>query len=58
MINDNVQLHTPALIGQHAQAVYQQAVVLKAMPFGNATQMTDGERLVIKRWYEAGAARR
>jgi len=51
----NVALHTAELIHQHAQAVYQQAVVLKLMPLGNATQITDDERAVIKRWYEAGA---
>jgi uncharacterized membrane protein len=51
----NVALHTEALIRQHAQAMYQQVVVLKLMPFGNATQITDGERAKIKSWYEAGA---
>jgi uncharacterized membrane protein len=51
----NVALHNDALIRQHAQAMYQQAVVLKLMPLGNATQITDDERAVIKRWFEAGA---
>ena len=51
----NVALHTEALIRQHAQAVYQQAVVLKLMPLANATQMTDDERSVIKRWFDGGA---
>jgi len=51
----NVELDSAALIRQHAQAVYQQVVVLKLMPLGNATEITDGERAVIKRWYEAGA---
>ena len=51
----NVALHTDALVRQHAQAVYQQAVMLKLMPLGNATQISDDERAVIKRWYEAGA---
>jgi len=51
----NVALHTEALIRQHARAVYQQAVVLKLMPLANATQITDDERAVIKRWVEAGA---
>jgi uncharacterized membrane protein len=51
----NVALHTPELIQQHAQAVYQQAVVLKLMPMNNATQITDEERALIKRWFEAGA---
>jgi uncharacterized membrane protein len=51
----NVALHTPELIKQHAQNVYQQSVVLKLMPLNNATQITDDERALIKRWYEAGA---
>ena len=51
----NVALHTPALIKQHAQAVFQQASVLKLMPLNNATQITDEERALIKRWFEAGA---
>ncbi|MBX3618727.1 MAG: urate hydroxylase PuuD [Rhizobacter sp.] len=53
--NKGIQLHTPALLAHNAQAVYQQAVVLKLMPMNNATQMTEAERGVIKRWFEAGA---
>jgi len=55
LVSKNVALHTPALIASHAQQIYQQAVVLKAMPMNNATQITEAERAVIKRWYEAGA---
>ncbi len=51
----NIALHTPELIKQHAQTVYQQSVVLKLMPLNNATQITDEERALIKRWFEAGA---
>jgi uncharacterized membrane protein len=51
----NVALHEPALIKQHAQAVYQQTALLKLMPLNNATQMTDDERALIKRWFDAGA---
>ena len=51
----NVALHTPELIAQHAQAIYQQTVVLKLMPMNNATQITEAERALIKRWYESGA---
>ena len=51
----NVALHTPELIQQHAQAVFQQASVLKLMPMNNATQITEDERALIKRWFEAGA---
>jgi len=53
--NKNVALHTPQLIRQHAQAMVQQASVLKTMPLNNATQMTDAERALIKRWFDAGA---
>jgi len=55
VVNKNVQLHTPALIAQQAQPIYQQAVVQKRMPLNNATQMTDAERGLLARWYEAGA---
>ena len=51
----NVALHTPELIQQHAQAVYQQVAVLKLMPLNNATQITDAERALVKRWFESGA---
>ena len=51
----NVALDTKELLKQHAQQVYQQASVLKLMPLNNATQITDDERALIKRWYEAGA---
>jgi uncharacterized membrane protein len=53
--NKNVALHTPELIKQHAQQMLQQVVVLRAMPMNNATQITDEERALIKRWVEAGA---
>ena len=53
--NKNVALHTPALVQQHALAVYQQTSVLRLMPMNNATQITEAERELIRRWYEAGA---
>jgi uncharacterized membrane protein len=53
--NKNVALHTPELIKVNAQAVYQQAVVQKLMPFNNATQITDAERDLLRRWFENGA---
>ncbi|MBL0093182.1 MAG: urate hydroxylase PuuD [Piscinibacter sp.] len=55
VISKNIQLHTPELIAKNAQALYQQAVVLKAMPMNNATQITDAERGLLGRWFEAGA---
>jgi uncharacterized membrane protein len=55
LANKGVRLDSADQILAHAPQVYQQAVVLKAMPFNNATQITDAERGVLKRWYEAGA---
>jgi uncharacterized membrane protein len=51
----NIRLDSAALLAQNAQAVYQQAVVLRAMPMNNATQITEGERGLIKKWFEGGA---
>jgi len=50
-----VLLDTPESISLNAQRLYQQAVVLKAMPLGNVTQMTDGERSKIAAWFQGGA---
>lgn len=50
--NKGVALHTDALLNEHAQAVYQQAVVLKAMPMNNATGITDAERVILGQWFE------
>ena len=52
----NVALHTPALVQQHAQAIYQQTVVLKLMPMNNSTGITDAERGLLKRWFEGAPA--
>ncbi len=50
-----VALHTPELISQNAQRIYQQTVQLKAMPLANLTHMTDAERATVGAWFEAGA---
>ena len=42
-------------VKQHSQAIYQQAVVQKLMPMGNATGITEEERALIGRWFQAGA---
>ncbi len=52
----NVRLDSAAGVKQHAQNIYQQVVVTKAMPMNNATGMTDLERQRIKQWFEAGAS--
>jgi uncharacterized membrane protein len=51
----NLRLDSPALAKQHAQAIYQQAVVTKLMPLNNSTGMTDAERALIGQWFQAGA---
>ena len=55
LANKGVRLDAPDQILAHAPQMYQQAVVLKAMPLNNATRITDAERDVLRRWYEAGA---
>ncbi len=50
-----VRLDSAPDIVSHAQAIYQQVVVLKAMPLNNATQMTDLERAEIGQWIKDGA---
>ncbi|MBW0172231.1 MAG: urate hydroxylase PuuD [Hydrogenophaga sp.] len=51
----NVRLDSPDALKQHAQAVYQQAVVTRAMPMNNATGLTEEERALIGQWFKAGA---
>jgi uncharacterized membrane protein len=51
----NVRLDSPAALKQYAQAVYQQAVVTKAMPMNNATGITEAERALIAQWFQGGA---
>ena len=51
----NVRLDSAEALKQHAQSVYQQAVVTKLMPMNNATGITDAERGLIAQWFQAGA---
>ena len=51
----NVRLDSPQAVALHAQGIYQQVVVARAMPMNNATQITDAERETLKRWFEGGA---
>jgi uncharacterized membrane protein len=54
----NVRLDSPTAVAQHAQAIYQQAVMTQTMPMNNATHITPAERALLKTWYEAGAKTR
>ena len=47
------KLDQPGEVNRLSASIYRQVVQLRAMPMGNATQMTDAERQVIARWYEA-----
>ena len=48
-----VRFDTRAEIESQAQAIKEQAVVLKAMPLGNVTHMTQAERDLLARWLRA-----
>ncbi len=50
-----VLLDSAGGVAQNAQRIYQQVVVTRIMPLGNATHITDEERAVIAAWVAAGA---
>ncbi|TAM42689.1 MAG: hypothetical protein EPN61_09250 [Burkholderiaceae bacterium] len=50
-----IRFDSPAQIKEHAQDMYQQVVVTKAMPLNNATGITDQERAEFASWFNAGA---
>lgn len=53
----NVRIDSVEGVKQHALNIYQQSVVTRQMPMNNSTGITEDERQLIKRWYEAGASR-
>ncbi|MDP2407488.1 urate hydroxylase PuuD [Hydrogenophaga sp.] len=50
-----VRLDQPAAVKQHALMIYQQVVLMKAMPMNNATGLTDAERALFAQWFMDGA---
>jgi uncharacterized membrane protein len=54
----NIRVDSPEAIAQHAAQIYQMAVVSKIMPMNNATGITEQERALLGRWYQAGAPTR
>jgi uncharacterized membrane protein len=50
-----VMFDTQEEIVANARRAYEQAVILKAMPLGNVTGITDAERDLIGRWVRSGA---
>ncbi len=51
----NVRVDSPEAIARQAQQIYQQVVLMRLMPLGNATQITEEERALIGRWFNEGA---
>ncbi len=49
-----VLLETDEQILNQAERIHQQAVVLRVMPIGNLTRMTDDERALLELWYRSG----
>jgi uncharacterized membrane protein len=52
-----VMLETDEQIVESAFRIHQQAVVLRAMPIGNLTGISEHERQLIDAWYRGGARR-
>ena len=50
-----VLLDTPEHVRANAKLIEQQAVVTRAMPLGNVTNMTDAERATLGAWIAGGA---
>jgi len=42
-------------VRRHAQNIKTRAVVLRTMPLGNTTHITDAERETLGRWIDEGA---
>ncbi|MEJ6020689.1 urate hydroxylase PuuD [Ramlibacter sp. PS4R-6] len=51
-----IRLDSAESLKQHAQQVYQQAVVQKTMPLNNATGMTEEERALVARWFSSSGS--
>jgi len=52
---EGVLLDTPEHIAAYVAAIRAEAVASHAMPLGNLTHMTDGERATLGAWIDAGA---
>ncbi len=50
-----IRLDQTASVKANAQAVFQQVAVTRQMPMNNATNISEEERGLIKRWFESGA---
>jgi uncharacterized membrane protein len=50
-----VMLDTDEQITAEALRIHQQTVVMRAMPIGNLTEISEDERQMIDAWYRDGA---
>ncbi len=50
-----IMFDTPEQIRQWTKRIHASTVISKTMPLANLTQITDAERDLIARWYQAGA---
>lgn len=50
-----VMLDSDSQIVDEALRIHQQAVVLRTMPIGNLTEISEDERQLIDAWYQSGA---
>ena len=51
LASKGVRLDTAQAIQEHAMQIHQQAVLLRLMPMNNATQITEAERDLLRRWF-------
>jgi uncharacterized membrane protein len=51
----NLRFDSADAVRQHAQSIYQQTAVTRLMPMNNATGITEPERALVARWFQAGA---
>ena len=47
-----VELDDQDKLTKHAERVYQTVVIVRTMPLGNLTQMTEAERNLVANWFE------
>jgi uncharacterized membrane protein len=47
-----VMFDTPEQIEARKARILERAVVTKTMPFGNKTEMTEGERNILRAWHD------
>jgi uncharacterized membrane protein len=50
-----IRLDDPSLVITQRDAIYQQVVITRQMPFNNATGITEDERRLFANWFEESA---